>query len=295
MVDRNVVVNSKEELLEFLISRGMEEDKVIKLLGPDTEYDLPDVYSLGPTALERITGISGKRFKRAFAWIKMGEGEVSEEGSDSIPAEDDTEVVAEIAQEEKKEMEMGFIWTSPDSDSVEEAITILNEKKKMIWPCKFYVNLKRFDLPIEGFIYIKSDTVSYKASISHIETDKEPLPAHKEKALIPKRLLETVPEGTALAYLTLDSIEALPKGLPLRSFTTVNNTPVKSARQYTLIWVEEFDELLKKESEPISIESKKEDKPKKKIIEEISVEQFKPLRSELIVGLLKKAKVEFPQ
>lgn len=293
MVDRSVVINSKEELLEFLISRGMEEEGVKKLLGPKTEYDIPDVYSLGPTKLERITGISGKRFKRAFAWIKMGDDGDEAEVAEEKAADAEVKPVKEPEPVEEKPKEMGFIWTSPDKESIEDAIAILKDNKKMIWPCKFYVNLKRFDLPIEGFIYIKSDTVAYKATISHIDTDKEPLPAHKEKGLIPKKLLDVVPEGSALAYLTLDSLEPLPKGLPLRSFTTVNNTPVKSARQYTLIWVEEFDELLKKESEPISVDSKKEDKPKKKVVEEISVEQFKPLRKEIIEASMKKYKVEF--
>lgn len=292
MVERSVSINSKEELMEFLVSRGMEEEKVKKLLGPDTEYDIPEVYTLGPTKLERITGISGKRFKRAFAWIKMDDGKEEEKGEEKKETKKKDED-SKKEKEEQKEKMMGFIWTSPDKESAEEAMSILKEKKKVIWPCKFYVNLKRFDLPIEGFIYVKSDTVSYKAKISHIETDKEPLKAHKKKDIIPKRLLESIPEGSALAYLTLESLEELPKGLPLRSFTTVNNTPVKSARQYTLIWVEEFEELLKKETEPVSVESKKEEKPKKKVVEEISVEQFKPLRTEMVNKLLKRSKMEF--
>lgn len=292
MVERNVVIKNEKDLIHFLLSRGLPEEGVMKLLGPDNELSLEEVLALGPTKLERITGVSGKRFKRAFAWIKMDDGESSEE---EIESEEITEGKDESKKEEsepvKEKKEMGFIWTSPDSESVDEALSILGDKKSVLWPCKFYVNLKRFDLPIEGFIYIKSKAVSYKAKITQIETDKEPLPVPKNTSLIPTRLEKVIPADSTLAYLTISSIEELPQGLPLGAFTTVNNTSVKSARQYTLIWVEEFEELLKKEEEPRLVEKKKESKPKKKVVEEIEVDQFKPLNEELVTKVMEAEKV----
>ncbi len=288
MVDRNVLVKTKDELKDFLISRGMEEEGVVKLLGEGSEQTLEEILSMGPTQLQRITGISGKRFKRAFAWIRLNDEPVpdgDEEPEEIRPVKDvEVKVKKSVSNEDK---EMGFIWTAPVRESVTQAMDILKEKGKMLWPCKFYVNLKRFNLPIEGFIYIKSDSVGFKAKITNIVTDKEPLAGPEDSSLVPVGLSEAVPEGTALAYLTLESIEALPQGLPLGVFTTVNNTSVKSARQYTLIWIEEFDDLVKKEEEPSPVESKKEDKPKKKIIEEEEVDQFKPLREEVILEKLK--------
>ncbi|MBN1539921.1 MAG: DNA-directed RNA polymerase subunit A'' [Candidatus Thermoplasmatota archaeon] len=167
----------------------------------------------------------------------------------------------------------------------------------MLWPCKFYVNLKRFELPIEGYIYIKSGAVAFKARISDIVTDKNPLSPPKEKKLIPEGLNSTVPEGTALAYLTLEDITPLPKTLPLKAFTTVGNTPVKSARQYTLIWIEDFDELVKKEEhgEQVEPEPIAEEKPKKKISEEIEVRQFKPLATEEVKLVADQLKVDLPE
>jgi DNA-directed RNA polymerase subunit A" len=297
MVERNVSIKDKEELREFLISRGMEEEGIEKLLGKDSGYSLEDVYSMGPTQLQRITGISGKRFKRAFAWIIMDEesGKEDKKSEKVRPARKEDEEIKEDKKSAKAEKEMGFIWTAPDRESVNESVKILEEKGKVLWPCKFYVNLKRFELPIEGFIYIKSDSVGFKARITHIDTDKKPLPGPEDPSLVPPRLSEVVPEGAALAYLTLESVEELPKGLPLGAFTTVNNTSVKSARQYTLIWIEEFEDLLKKEEEPAPSEKKKEEKPKKKVVEEIEVEQFKPLRDEAVAKALKKAGVSIPE
>ncbi len=297
MVERNIIIKNKKELVDFLVSRDLPKDGVLKLLGPDSEHSLEEVLSMGPTQMERLSGISGKRFKRSFAWVRLEGDEPAVEGPSSqavtVETSEKAETKPKAAPAKKEKKEMGFIWTSPDKDAIDEAITILEKDKKVIWPCKFYVNLKRFELPIDGFIYIKSDSVAFKARISHIETDKEPLKTPKGKKLIPSRLSKVVPDGSALAYLTISSIEPLPQGLPLGSFTTVNDTPVKSARQYTLIWVEDFEDLLKKENEPAPKETKKEQK-QKKVVEEIAVEQFKPLRTDLIEEVMKKNKVEIP-
>ncbi|MBN1389783.1 MAG: DNA-directed RNA polymerase subunit A'' [Candidatus Thermoplasmatota archaeon] len=167
----------------------------------------------------------------------------------------------------------------------------------MQWPCKFYVNLKRFELPIEGYIYVKSEAVAFKARITDIVTDKDALPPREEKNLIPEGLSNAVPEGTALAYLTLEEITPLPRTLPLRAFTTVADTPVKSARQYTLIWIEDFDQLIRKEEQGEQVEPEPivEEKPKKKVLEEIEAKQFKPLATEEVKAVATSLNVELPE
>ncbi|HHD16842.1 MAG TPA: hypothetical protein ENK47_09045, partial [Euryarchaeota archaeon] len=96
-----------------------------------------------------------------------------------------------------------------------------------------------------------------------------------------------------MAYLTVENIEELPVPLPLSAFTTVNNTSVKSARQYTLIWVEDIEELQRKKEAPKEEKKPKEEKGKKKVVEEILVEQFKPLKEEMVLDSVKKAKYKF--
>ncbi|MGA1849020.1 MAG: DNA-directed RNA polymerase subunit A'' [Thermoplasmatota archaeon] len=94
----------------------------------------------------------------------------------------------------------------------------------------------------------------------------------------------------------MEEITPLPKPLPLKAFTTVTNTPVKSARQYTLIWIEDFEVLAKKEEgEPSEPEPVPEDKPKKKVVEEVEVKQFKPLLTEKVESATKALKVELPE
>ncbi|MFW3145228.1 MAG: DNA-directed RNA polymerase subunit A'' [Thermoplasmatota archaeon] len=310
MVSKETVIRDKKDLLHFLLSRDLPEESVFKLLGPDSEFSVKDVLEMGPAQLERISGISGKRFKRAFAWVDYQDSGAQVEA----PVEKETDLKVEEAlrkKEEKKESpeekkpeapkkkkeerEMGFIWTAPDRQSVEQAKGMIKENEKVLWPCKFYVNLKRFTLPIEGFIYVKSEAVAYKVKISQIETSKDPLPLPEEKDLVPGSLLESVPSDKTLAYLTLEEITDLPQILPLRSFTTVVGTPVKSARQYTLIWIEEFEELLKKEEEPPEPEpEEKEEKPKKPTVKEILVEQFKPLLEDMVKKVSEEVKAELP-
>jgi DNA-directed RNA polymerase subunit A" len=303
MVNKEVVITNRKDMIHFLLSRELPEEAVFKLVGPESEFSLHEVMEMGPAQLERISGISGKRFKRAFAWIDL---KVATKATKKAPTPKEAPPKKEEKKEEppkeepvkkpkKEEKEMGFIWTSPDSTSIDEANAIISKKKKMLWPCKFYVNLKRFELPIEGYIYIKSEAVAYKARITEIETDKDPLPPPKKKDLIPQGLLKAVPEDKTLAYLMLEEITPLPKPLPLRAFTTVNNTPVKSARQYTLIWIEEFEELVKKEEgEPSEPESVIEEAPKKKVVEEIEVKQFKPLATEEVEKAAKSLKIDLP-
>ncbi|MGA1821530.1 MAG: DNA-directed RNA polymerase subunit A'' [Thermoplasmatota archaeon] len=302
MVQGKTIIKNTKDLFHFLVQRGMEEDGLFNLLGPEAEHTIEEILNMGPTQLERITGISGKRFKRAFAWVDF----IPEEGAEA-PAEKSppakkgkkTEAKAkpEKAEEETKKEKpkvMGFIWTSPDRESVEESIGQIKKKKKVLWPCKFYVNLKRFSLPIEGYIYVKSDSVGYKAHITNIETDKKPLDGPSDAKLVPENLSKAVPEGSALSYLTISKIETLPSGLPLRSFTTVNNTPVKSARQYTLVWVEDFDTLLQKGQEESEVEEEEPvtrvEVPKVPVVEK-DVEQFKPLLRDVIAESLKKQKL----
>lgn len=308
MVQTKTIIKNTKDLFHFLVQRGMEEDGLFNLLGPEAEFTIEEVLNMGPTQLERITGITGKRFKRAFAWVDF----IPEEGGEKVPEKKapakkkkavkgkkeepapEVEAKKEAPAEEAPKV-MGFIWTSPDKESVEEAIGQIKKKKKVLWPCKFYVNLRRFSLPIEGYIYVKSDSVGYKAHITKIETDKKPLEGPSNAKLVPEGLSKAVPEGTALSYLTLSKIETLPSGLPLRSFTTVNNTPVKSARQYTLIWVEDFETLLRKGQEDAEEEEEevaaKVEVPKVPVIEK-EVEQFKPLISEKISKFLKKLKLK---
>ncbi|MGA1865948.1 MAG: DNA-directed RNA polymerase subunit A'' [Thermoplasmatota archaeon] len=316
MVEREIQIKDRKDLIHFLLSRGLPEEAVFKLLDPGSEHSIEEVLKMGPAQLQRITGISGKRFRRAFAWVdlkiddtpdKAGNGDESDETESGVVEEDaapssgpSNEPVEKLPAQKrtrKEEKKMGFIWTAPDMASVQESIEIIKREKKMLWPCKFYVNLKRFELPIEGFIYIKSGAVAFKARISEIVTDKNPLPPPKDSKLIPKELNSSVPEGTAMAYLTLENIAPLPKTLPLKAFTTVGNTPVKSARQYTLIWIEEFDELVKKEEhgEPVEPEPVVDEKPKKKILEEIEVKQFKPLATEEVRLAAEQLKVELPE
>ncbi|MCK5772275.1 MAG: hypothetical protein KAH57_00660, partial [Thermoplasmata archaeon] len=71
MVQSRVSIANKKDLIRFLLSRGLGEEEVLKLLGPGTKVSLEDVMEMGPAALEKITGISGKRFKRAFAWVDL--------------------------------------------------------------------------------------------------------------------------------------------------------------------------------------------------------------------------------
>jgi DNA-directed RNA polymerase subunit A" len=308
MVSKEIKVKNKKDLIHFLLSRDLPEDAVFALLGPDAEFTLKEVLEMGPAQLERISGISGKRFKRAFAWVDHIGGKDEKapaEPSKSVEAEKEAPPKEEPVKEEKKQAlskpkkeakEMGFIWTSPDPESIDESISIIKSKKKMLWPCKFYVNLRRFELPIEGYIYIKSQSVSYKAQITDIVTDKEPIPLPKEKKLIPERLSNATPSDKTLAYLTIEKITPLPKPLPLRAFTTVTNTPVKSARQYTLIWIEDFEELVKKEEgEPAEPEPQLEEKPKKKVVEEVEVKQFKPLLTDEVASAAKALKVKIPE
>ncbi|MGA1793153.1 MAG: DNA-directed RNA polymerase subunit A'' [Thermoplasmatota archaeon] len=310
MVDREIKIKDRKDLIHFLLSRDLPEEAVFKLVGPNSEHSVEEVLQMGPAQLERISGISGKRFRRAFAWVDYQGGPGAKEAKKKDTAKKEEKAAAEEAPEEeavpdveekkpskktpqKEEKQMGFIWTSPDEPSVQEALAIIGKKKKMLWPCKFYVNLKRFELPIEGFIYVKSEAVSYKAKITEIVTDKEPLPPSKETQLIPEGLVAAVPLETAMAYLTIKEITPLPKPLPLKAFTTVNDTPVKSARQYTLIWVEEFEDLVKKEEGEVpEPEPVVEEKPKKKVIEEIEVKQFKPLASEAVESAASSLKVK---
>jgi len=309
MVNKEIKIGNRKDLIHFLLSRDLPEDAVFALLGPDSEFTVKEVLGMGPAQLERISGISGKRFKRAFAWVDYSDGgeegrATDEDGPKEASVVEEKPPEEKPAKEEKspppsrskKEVrEMGFIWTSPDQGSVDEAISIIGQKKKMYWPCKFYVNLRRFELPIEGYLYVKSESVSYKARITEIVTDKDPVPVPKEKKLIPEKLIQATPPDKTLAYLTLEEISPLPRPLPLRAFTTVTNTPVKSARQYTLIWIEDFDDLVKKEegeaSEP---EPVPEDKPKKKVVEEVEVKQFKPLMTQEVELAERSLKLEIP-
>lgn len=282
-----VTIKNAKELFRFLLDRGMEEEGLFKLLGPDSPYSIEDILVMGPTALERITGISGKRFKRAFAWV-VYEPEESSEPS-----------IAEVVEEERpakrperkpakrsEKKQMGFIWTSPDRESIDQASELINLKGKVIWPCKFYVNLKRFSLPITGFIYVKSGAVTHQATITGIVTDKEPLKDLPEMEYVPPVLTDQLENGEAMSLLTIESMEPIPQELPLRAFTTVGNTAVKSARQYTLIWVEDFESLANKDiSEPQEEEA--EEKPLPKVeVEEKTVEQFKPLLTERLDSIL---------
>lgn len=279
-----VTVRNAKELFRFLLDRGMEEEGLFKLIGPDSPYSIEDVLVMGPTALERITGISGKRFKRAFAWViyepEEGEGPAPTEQPEEAPKKPEKKTSKKI---EKKQM--GFIWTSPDRESIDQSSELINLKGKVIWPCKFYVNLNRFSLPIIGFIYVKSGAVTHQAKITGIVTDKEPLKERPDPEYVPEALGDQIEKGEAMSLLTIESMEPIPQELPLRAFTTVGNTPVKSARQYTLIWVEDFESLASKEvSEPIEEEPEEMPLPKKE--EERSVEQFKPLMTEKIDKVL---------
>lgn len=294
MVSKEVVIKDRKELIHFLLSRDLPEDAVFNLVGPDSGNSVEEVLKMGPAQLGRISGISGKRFQRSFAWIEYKPGEPSAE-EEEIVEEEPEEKVEEVKKEPKEKKEMGFIWTSPDQESVDESMKILDEKKSVLWPCKFYVNLKRFTLPIEGYIYIKSDSVAYKATITEIATDKDPIPVPKEKELIPSNLVKAVPSDKTLAYLKLDKIEELPGKLPLKAFTTVNNTPVKSARQYTLIWIEDFETLKKHNEEPEEAAPElKEEKPKKPTVAEIQVKQFKPLMDQMVKDTMKEKKLDLP-
>ncbi len=345
MVQSSVSIANKKDLIRFLLSRGLEEEGVLKLLGPGTKVSLEDVMDMGPAALERITGISGKRFKRAFAWVeleKKGKEPVKKEkepvknGKEPVkngkePVKNGKEPVKKGKEPMKKgkepmkkgkepvkngkepvkngkepvkkgkepkldklkTKEMGFIWTAPDRESVIQTMEILKKNKTAKWPCKFYVNLKRFDLPISGFIYVKSDSVGFKAHVTDIKTDKKPLKKAPKASLIPKLLGKSIPEGEALSYLTIDMIEEMPKPLPLKAFTTVGNTPVKSARQYTLIWIEDFDTLLNKEMLEESAAEQATDKvAPEPVIEEPEVDQIKPLREADVDTISKKLKVK---
>ena len=293
MVQGKVIISEKKDLFHFLAERGMEEEALFQLLGPHSEYSLEEILAMGPTQLKKITGISGKRFKRAFAWIEY----VPREGKPEKKVKKKKEKAKppEKKEEKKEEKEMGFIWTSPDKNSVEEAMEIIKKKKKVKWPCKFYVNLKRFSLPIEGFIYVKSDAVRYKAKISEIDTDKEPIKKPSAKNIVPKSLESSIPQDKILSYITITKIEELPSGLPLKYFTTVNDPPVKSARQYTLVWIEDFETLVEKG------EKKKEEKPQKKKkapkvpVVEKEVEQYKPLLTDLVRKVIKKKKIDLPE
>ena len=280
-----VTVKNAKELFRFLLDRGMEEEGLFKLLGPDSPYTIEDVLVMGPTALERITGISGKRFKRAFAWVVYE----PEEGGGPAPAEQPEETSKKPEKKPSRKAEkkqMGFIWTSPDRESIDQSSELINLKGKVIWPCKFYVNLNRFSLPITGFIYVKSGAVTHQATITGIVTDKEPLKEHPDLEYVPQALVDQVDKGEAMSLLTIESMEPIPQELPLRAFTTVGNTPVKSARQYTLIWVEDFESLASKEvSEPVEEEPEEKPLPKKEE-EDRSVEQFKPLLTEKIDNVL---------
>ncbi len=73
MVQSRVSIASRKDLIRFLLSRGLEEEGVLKLLGPGTKVSLEEAMDMGPAALEKITGITGKRFKRAFAWVDLEE------------------------------------------------------------------------------------------------------------------------------------------------------------------------------------------------------------------------------
>jgi len=304
MAQSRVTVSSKEDLLGFLLSRKMEEEKLMPLLGPDSEFGLDEIMQMGPAQLQRITGISGKRFKRAFAWVSLGVEDkrkaVEKKGADKdVDGEkagrgkEEKGAGGSVAGKTKKsdQKEMGFIWTSPDEGSVEQAREIIKKKKHVMWPCKFYVNLKRFSLPITGYIYVKSDAVGYKVHISEIETDKEPLEKAPKKTEVPDNLKELVPEGEALSYIKIDRIEELPKHLPLNAFTTVNNTPVKSARQYTLVWVEDFEALEKKEQEVFSVSETVKEPAVERPDEDVSVDQVKPIDLGSVTSLLKGKKV----
>jgi DNA-directed RNA polymerase subunit A" len=299
MSQTTVTVRNKKDLFHFLIERGMEEESLFKMLGPESELTIEEILTMGPSALEKLTGVSGKRFKRAFAWVQY----IPEDGGraeKAKPKKKDTPPPKKGAKEEPKEeeapapkkkaakkekREMGFIWTSPDTRSIEQASEIISGQGKVVWPCKFYVNLHRFSLPITGFIYVKSGAVTHKATITEIETDKEPLKTRPDPELVPEALLESVPDGEALSYLTIEMIESTPQDLPLKAFTTVANTPVKSARQYTLIWVEDFESLASREiSEPASEEEAEEktSDEEDEEVEEVSVMQFKPLITDRI-------------
>ena len=351
MVQSRVSIANKKDLIRFLLSRGLEEEEVLKLLGPGTKATLEEVMDMGPAELERITGISGKRFKRAFAWVdleekvKKGADEPRSSGKKVKKDHDETEVSSnprgdnesldssnlrggihsdadepkepEIKEKAKKPKkgkkgsaesvevkgkpkldklkakEMGFIWTAPDRESVLQTMEVLSKNKTAKWPCKFYVNLKRFDLPISGFIYVKSASVGFKVHVTDIQTDKAPLKKAPKASLIPKMLARSIPEGEALSYLTIDMIEEMPKPLPLKAFTTVGNTPVKSARQYTLIWIEDFDTLLNKEilEESASEQAIVKAAPEP-VIEEPEVDQIKPLREADVDTIAKKLKVK---
>ena len=294
MVQGKVIISEKKDLFHFLVERGMDEEELFDLLGPESDYTLEEILAMGPTQLKKITGISGKRFKRAFSWVEY----IPREGKPEKKVKQKKEKKGkkpEKKREEKKEKEMGFIWTSPDNESVEEAQKILKKQKKVMWPCKFYVNLKRFSLPIEGFIYIKSDSVKYKAKISEIETDKEPLKTPSKKNIVPERLQKSIPQEKVLSYLTITDIEELPSGLPLNYFTSVKDKPVKSARQYTLVWVEDFDTLMKKgEKKAEEQKPKKKKKVPKVPVVEKEVDQYKPLVTDLVKKVAKKKKVQLP-
>ncbi len=321
MVQSRVSIASRKDLIRFLLSRGLEEEGVLKLLGPGTKVSLEEIMDMGPAALERITGITGKRFKRAFAWVDLEKkpvkdaDEPKESGKKEKPVKDADEP-KESGKKEKspkkmetkpsvetvekkpkldklKAKEMGFIWTAPDKESVLQTMEILNKNKTARWPCKFYVNLKRFALPIFGFIYVKSDSVGFKVHITDIKTDKKPLEKAPKASLIPKMLAKSIPKGDALSYLTIDMIDEMPKPLPLKAFTTVGNTPVKSARQYTLIWIEDFDTLLNKEMFEESAAEQAIDKAvPEPVIEEPEVDQIKPLREADVDTISKKLKVK---
>ena len=212
MVQSRVSIANKKDLIRFVLSRGLEEEEVLKLLGPGTKVTLEEVMDMGPAELERITGISGKRFKRAFAWVdleekvkkgadepKSSEKKVKKDHDESLdssnlrgsvrsdadePKEPEMKEKAKKPKKEKKgsaesvevkekpkldklkAKEMGFIWTAPDRESVLQTMEVLSKNKTAKWPCKFYVNLKRFDLPISGFIYVKSASVGFKVHLA---------------------------------------------------------------------------------------------------------------------------------
>jgi len=313
MVEREVSIKDGKELFHFLMSRELPEEAILKLIGPESEYTLEEVLAMGPAMLERISGVSGKRWKRAFAWVKY-DGEVGQPKTGGAPSAktkkkgtivkdvtspDEEGSISEVAAEEvppSTDREMGLIWTAPDLPSVEDAISALKKRKSILWPCRFFVNKERFDLPITGYIYIKSGSVAYRAKILEIETDKKPMKAPTIKGTIPESLSNAVPEGTALAYMKVAEVQKLGSDLPLAAFTTVTNTPVKSARQYTLIWVEPFEELQKKvEGSMMTSEPSVQDKKKASEEEEIEVRQFKPTADELIGEILSELKGEVPE
>ncbi len=308
MVEKEVTIKDSKELFHFLRSRELPEEAILKLIGPESEYTIEEVLAMGPAMLERISGVSGKRWKRAFAWVHF-EGEVGRPRSETTRAvkpqkkgpasqeEEDGSQTEEAADKSvaNADREMGLIWTAPDLASVEDALSVLKKRKSILWPCRFFVNKDRFDLPITGYIYIKSGAVAYQAKILEIETDKEPMKAPTIKGTIPESLSKAVPEGTALAYMKVAEVEKLGNDLPLGAFTTVTNTPVKSARQYTLIWVEPFDELQKKsEGSQMTSEPTVQEKKKAPVEEEIEVKQFKPTADEIIGEVLSELKGDLP-